>query len=274
MIFSKERPFVLVGAGKMGGAMLAGWMAEGLDPSAIVVSDPHLSEDMAGLLARHGIRHVAQPDENLKPSLLLLAVKPQMMDAVLPSLTGLVEEDTLVLSVAAGSPLSKITAAFGDVPAARAMPNTPAMVGRGITAVYANSRVTKLQRDTVDRLLSAVGKVVWLENEDQIDFVTGVSGSGPAYVFWMAECLAAAGVDAGLPPETAQELAIATVTGAGELMHQSPDHPSVLRKNVTSPNGTTAAALEVLMADNGLKPLMSHAVSAAVRRARELARDA
>ncbi|WP_346910007.1 pyrroline-5-carboxylate reductase [uncultured Roseibium sp.] len=271
MIFSKDRPFLLVGAGKMGGAMLSGWMAEGLDPSAIVVSDPKPGDEIKAILEKHGIRHVTEVSADLAPSIVLVAVKPQMMDVVLPAIAPAIRPDTLILSVAAGTPISRFQTAFGPVPVARAMPNTPAMVARGITAVFPNDGVSEDQKDTVGTLLSAVGKVVWLESEDQIDMVTGVSGSGPAYVFWLAECLAEAGKAAGLPEELARELAEATVSGAGELMHQSPETPTVLRQNVTSPNGTTAAALEVLMAEDGLKPLMTKAVAAAVNRARELA---
>ncbi|MEE4015336.1 pyrroline-5-carboxylate reductase [Roseibium sp. FZY0029] len=271
MSFSKERPFLLVGAGKMGGAMLSGWMAEGIDPAAIVVNDPHLSEEMDALLKKHGIRHVTTVPEDLTAGIVLVAVKPQMMDQVLPGLKSAVASDTLVLSVAAGTPISKFETFFGKVPICRCMPNTPAMVKRGITAVYPTPAVSAQAKDDVTRLLSSVGKVVWLDSEDQIDLVTGVSGSGPAYVFFLAEALSEAGRQAGLPEEISQELAIATVCGAGELMHQSGEHPSVLRKNVTSPNGTTAAALDVLMHADGLQPVMTEAVAAAVKRARELA---
>ncbi|GGB35037.1 pyrroline-5-carboxylate reductase [Roseibium aquae] len=270
MIFSKERPFLLVGAGRMGGAMLSGWMAEGVDPSAIVVSDPSPPEEVRAVITGHGIRLAPEPPAGLEPAVVMVAVKPQLMNKVLPMLAPVVKPDTLVVSVAAGTPVTTFEAAFGPVPVARAMPNTPSMVGRGITGVYPNAAVTADQKDTVGSLLSAVGEVVWLETEDEIDLVTGVSGSGPAYVFWMAECLAAAGETAGLSPETAKRLAIATVCGAGELMHRSKEDPSVLRQNVTSPNGTTAAALEVLMAEDGLKPLLETAVAAAVRRAKEL----
>ncbi|WP_417671939.1 pyrroline-5-carboxylate reductase [Roseibium sp.] len=271
MIFNKERPFLLVGAGKMGGAMLSGWIADGIDPASLVVSDPNPAPDMAAFLTKSGIRHVTAVTDDLKPAIVLVAVKPQLMDVVLPGLKPAVQPDTVVLSVAAGTPISRFTSEFGDIAVARAMPNTPAMVGRGITAVFPNAAVTEGQKDTIGKLLQAVGKVVWLDNEDQIDQVTAVSGSGPAYVFWLAECLAEAGKAAGLPEALAKELAEATVCGAGELMHQSPDTPTVLRQNVTSPNGTTAAALDVLMADDGLKPLMARAVEAAARRARELA---
>jgi len=270
MNFSKERPFLLVGAGKMGGAMLSGWMAEGIDPAAIVVSDPGLSEEMDALLKTHGIRHVTSVPADLRAAIVLVAVKPQLMDQVLPGLTSAVEADTLILSVAAGTPVAKFLDCFGDVPVCRCMPNTPAMVKRGITAVYPTGSVTEAQKQDVAALLSAVGKVVWLDKEDQIDLVTGVSGSGPAYVFFMAEALSEAGRAAGLPEDLAHELAVATVCGAGELMHQSQEYPAILRQNVTSPNGTTAAALEVLMHADGLQPVLTEAVAAAVRRAREL----
>ncbi|MET1411932.1 pyrroline-5-carboxylate reductase [Roseibium sp. HPY-6] len=271
MNFSKERPFLLVGAGKMGGAMLSGWMAEGIDPASVVVCDPHLSGDMDTLLKHHGIRHVTAVPADLHAGTVLVAVKPQMMDQVLPGISPVVSEDTLVLSVAAGTPVSKFHGVFGLVPICRCMPNTPAMVKRGITAVYPTSEVTDAHRRDVAKLLSAVGQVVWLESEDQIDLVTGVSGSGPAYVFYLAEALSEAGKSAGLPDDIAHELAVATVCGAGELLHQSGEHPSVLRQNVTSPNGTTAAALDVLMHENGLQPVMTEAVAAAIKRARELA---
>ena len=272
MSFSKERPFLLVGAGKMGGAMLSGWMAEGVDPSAITVCDPRPSEEMVAQLNEHGIRHVTSVPADLNAGIVLIAVKPQLMDQVLPGVKSAVAPDTLVLSVAAGTPVSKFQSVFGNVPICRCMPNTPAMVKRGITAIYPTEPVTAAQRDAVTKLLSAVGEVVWLDSEDQIDLVTGVSGSGPAYIFYMAEVLSNAGKAAGLPDDLAEKLAVATVCGAGELMHQTGEHPSTLRQNVTSPNGTTAAALDVLMHDEGLQPVMTDAVAAAVKRARELAK--
>lgn len=255
----------------MGGAMLSGWMAEGIDPSTVVVCDPHLSGEMDALLKEHGIRHVASVPEDLRAGMVLVAVKPQMMDQVLPGIGSAVAEDTLLLSVAAGTPVSKFQGILGNIPICRCMPNTPAMVKRGITAVYPTDEVTEVHRQDVAKLLSAVGKVVWLETEDQIDLVTGVSGSGPAYVFYLAEALSDAGRAAGLPDDIAHELAVATVCGAGELLHQSGEHPSILRRNVTSPNGTTAAALDVLMHEKGLQPVMTEAVAAAIKRARELA---
>lgn len=271
MTFSKERPFLLVGAGKMGGAMLSGWMADGIDPASILVLDPFLPPEMGKQLADQGIQHVSTVPDGVTAGIVLVAVKPQMMGGVLPGLAPVVGETTLLLSVAAGTPVSRFLSAFGDIPVARCMPNTPAMVKRGVTAVYPNQKVSSEQKTTVTRLLGAIGKVVWLDSEDQIDLVTGVSGSGPAYVFYLAEALRDAGKAAGLPEELASELAIETVCGAGELMHQSGEDPSVLRQNVTSPNGTTAAALDVLMGSEGLQPMMTDAVAAAVRRARELA---
>ncbi|WP_420414166.1 pyrroline-5-carboxylate reductase [Roseibium sp.] len=271
MTFSKERPFLLVGAGKMGGAMLSGWMADGIDPASVLVLDPFLSAEVSNLLTKHGIRHVTDVPEEMTAGIVLVAIKPQMMDEVLPSLAPVIDQETLVLSVAAGTPVSKFQSAFGDIPVARCMPNTPAMVKRGITAVFPNQKVSEEQKSTVTHLLTAVGKVVWLTSEDQIDLVTGVSGSGPAYVFYLAEALREAGKAAGLPDALAEELAIATVCGAGELMHQSGEDPAILRQNVTSPNGTTAAALDILMASGGLQPVMTDAVAAAVKRARELA---
>ena len=271
MSFSKDRPFLLVGAGKMGGAMLSGWLAEGVDPAAIVVADPNLSDEIGAMLAKHGVRHVAAAPADLTAGIVLVAVKPQLMDQVLPQLKTIVDANTLVLSIAAGTPVSKFQQYFGKVPICRCMPNTPAMVQRGITAVFPTQEVTDAQRADVTKLLSSVGKVVWLAAEDQIDLVTGVSGSGPAYVFFLAEALCEAGKAAGLPDDIAQELAVATVCGAGELMHQTGEHPSLLRRNVTSPNGTTAAALDVLMHAEGLQPVMTDAVAAAIRRAKELA---
>lgn len=271
MNFSQERPFLLVGAGKMGGAMLSGWMADGFDPASIVVQDPSLSDDMRDLLETHGISCLSSPSTDLRPGVVMVAVKPQLMDVVLPGLREAVSSDTLIMSVAAGTPVATFENNFGSVPICRCMPNTPAMVKRGVTAVYPTSNVSEEHKRLVDRLLSAIGKVVWLEQENQIDFVTAVSGSGPAYVFYLAEALAKAGYRLGLPEDLALELAVSTVTGAGELMHQSGDAPSQLRQNVTSPNGTTAAALDVLMGDAGLQPVLDAAVLAAARRAKELA---
>lgn len=273
MTLKLNGPLVLVGAGKMGGALLSGWLAKGLDPKTVFVRDPQPAPEVATLIAERGIAlnfSVADIAAK-KPAVVLLAVKPQLMDAVLPDLKPLVSPDTLFLSIAAGTSLFRLKQLLGDeMRAVRAMPNTPSAVGRGVTACYANALVSADQREAANALLSAVGDVGWVESEPLIDAVTAISGSGPAYVFYLAECLAAAGEALGLTPALAMQLARATVSGAGEMLHQMPDDAATLRKNVTSPGGTTAAALDVLMGEGGLSPLMRRAAAAARDRAREL----
>ena len=266
-------PLVLLGAGNMGGALLKGWLAGGLDHKLVVALDPAPPEPMRVFLAGHGIAcHAAAPALASPPAVIVLAVKPQIMDEVVPAVAALAGPDTVMLSVAAGRTVASLARHFAPGAAiVRSIPNTPASVGRGVTAVFANAAVTPAQRALCDRLLAAVGTVAWVEQEHLIDAATAVSGSGPAYVFLLAECLAEAGRHAGLPPDVAVQLARATVAGAGELLHQSDLDAATLRKNVTSPKGTTAAALEVLMAEGGLQPLLTRAVAAAEKRARELA---
>jgi pyrroline-5-carboxylate reductase len=264
-------PLVLVGAGKMGGAMLTGWVAGGLPGNNVFVIDPAPQGEMADLIAKHGMRHKTSAPASLVASVIVLAVKPQILDDVLPELKHLVGPNTVVLSIAAGKTIGTIGDELGPCAIVRAMPNTPAQVGRGISAAVANAETTDEQKAIVDALLSAVGRVEWVDDEALIDAVTAVSGSGPAYVFHMVEALAAAGAAAGLEPGMAARLARATVEGAGELMYQSPLEPAVLRQNVTSPKGTTAAALDVLMGPDGLTELMTKAVAAAANRSRELA---
>ncbi len=253
----------------MGGALLDGWLDRGLPPQDIVIVEPH----EALRRARPQLRVVADRDavpEDFRPQVVVLAVKPQMMDAVLPAYAGL--GGAAFLSIAAGKPLGYFAGVLGDgVPVVRAMPNTPASVRRGVTVATANRLVDAPQRAVCDELLSAVGEVAWVEDESLMDAVTALSGSGPAYVFLLAEAMAAAGVAAGLPDVLAERLARATVSGAGELLRQSSDGAATLRQNVTSPGGTTFAALQVLMADDGLFPLMRRAIAAAARRSRELA---
>jgi pyrroline-5-carboxylate reductase len=267
-------PLLLAGAGAMGGALLAGWLARGLDPKQIVVQDPAPPPRSKELLQKHAIaaeaRLVSLPQP---PAVLVVAVKPQLLDEVLPSLALFVGTDTVVLSVVAGRTIAAFERHLNKQGAVvRAMPNMAASVGRAITAAVSNAYVTPAQRATCEALLSAVGEVLWLADETLMDAVTAVSGSGPAYVFHLAECLAEAGMAAGLPAEVAQKLARATVAGAGELLYRSDLGADILRQNVTSPGGTTAAALEVMMGENGLKRLMREAVAAATRRSRELAR--
>lgn len=265
-----ESPLVLIGAGKMGGALLAGWLKVGLDPKAVVVVDPGPPPETIEMLAKAGIAHQSVPPSGIVARVLLIAVKPQMMGAALPAVRALVGPRTVSVSIAAGTTVATLEAALGGA-IVRAMPNTPAQVGRGATGLYANAAVSPADRALVGALIEAVGIVGWVDEESLIDAVTAMSGSGPAYVFLLAEALAAAGIAAGLPPELAERFARATVSGSGELLEQSPLPPGELRRNVTSPNGTTAAALAVLMAEDGLGPLMQQAVAAAKRRAEELA---
>lgn len=272
MSIALNGPLVLVGAGKMGGAMLAGWLARGLDPKLVFVQDPGPPPEVAALLAQHGIPvHATLPAAMPEPAVLLIAVKPQVMEEVFPAVAKFAGASTVVLSIAAGRTISGFAKHLDSNAAIiRSIPNTPAAVGRGITVCCANSNVKPAQRVLATELLSAIGEVGWVEDEALIDTATAVSGSGPAYVFLLAECLAHAGVAAGLDVKLARQLADATIAGSGELLRQSGEDPAVLRRNVTSPNGTTAAALEVLMAPGGLGALMDRAVAAATKRSREL----
>jgi pyrroline-5-carboxylate reductase len=258
---------VLVGAGKMGGAMLHGWLALGLDPTQIAIIEPKLSSDLAALRTR-GLR--INPTSIGDATVVVIAIKPQVAATVVPTLKPLTGAGTLAVSIMAGKTLRFLESAL-PCAVVRAMPNTPAAIGRGITVAVPNSKVTQDQRRLADQLLGAVGAVEWVDDESLLDAVTAVSGSGPAYVFLLAETLARAGVAAGLPGDLAARLARATVSGSGELLHQSPLDAATLRRNVTSPGGTTAAALSVLMADDGLDPLMQKAIAAATKRSRELA---
>ncbi|MET0407950.1 MAG: pyrroline-5-carboxylate reductase [Hyphomicrobium sp.] len=266
---------VLAGAGKMGSALLAGWLERGLDPARVIIQDPHLSDTARDLAKTHGIRCVSSlPPQSEAPAVIVVAVKPQVMDEVFPALAKVAGPETVVISIAAGRPLASFERQLpARTAVVRAMPNTPAAIGRGITGAVANSYTTPAQKDVCEGLLRAVGDVVWVREEGLIDAVTAVSGSGPAYVFLLAEALADAGVAAGLDEATAKRLARATVSGAGELLHRSAVDAATLRENVTSPGGTTAAALAVLMRDgDGLRDLMREAVLAAEKRGRELGR--
>lgn len=261
---------VLAGAGKMGGAMLAGWLEAGLDPRATTIIDPVPARPIVDLCARHGIR--LNPAEPEPGAVLVLAIKPQGLEAAAPGLDRLVGPDTLLVSILAGKTIADLRARLPRARAVvRAMPNLPASIGRGATGACANAEVTPAQRDAADALFAANGTVAWLADEAQIDAVTAVSGSGPAYVFLLVEALADAGIAEGLEPSVAQALARATVSGAGALLEASPEEAAELRRNVTSPGGTTAAALDVLMRPDGLGALMREAVAAARRRAEDLA---
>lgn len=261
---------VLVGAGKMGAAMLDGWIGLGLDPARVAVIEPQPSPEIAALAAR-GL--TLNPDRQAvrDPAVVVIAVKPQVAAEVVPALAPLIGPSSAVVSIMAGQTLASLERALPGAAIIRTMPNTPAAIGRGITVAVANARVAPHQRDLAHRLLAAIGTVEWVADEALIDAVTAVSGSGPAYVFLLAETLAQAGAAAGLPADLAGRLARATVAGSGELLHRSPLDPQTLRRNVASPGGTTAAALDVLMGHDGLAPLMQRAVAAATRRSRELA---
>ncbi len=263
---------VLVGAGKMGGAMLEGWLKGGADPARIVALDPAPPAEVKAMLERHGVRLNPDVAGITDAEVVVVAVKPQLMEDVLPGVAGLKSARPLILSVAAGKTIASFERHFGsDAAVIRTIPNTPAAVGRGITAMAANGNVSPAQLALARTLLEAVGEVVTVETEAMIDAVTAVSGSGPAYVFYLTECLAAAGEKQGLSKELAMQLARATVAGAGELMRQSGIEAATLRQNVTSPKGTTYEALQVLMAEDGMQPLFDKAIAAATRRSRELA---
>jgi len=261
---------VLVGAGKMGGALLEGWIGLGVDPAGMTVIEPQPSPQIAALAAR-GLR-LNPGAPSVRADAVVIAVKPQTAPEALAGIGGLVAPGAVVISIMAGRTLGFLAGALpAGTAIVRAMPNTPAAIGRGITVAVPNAQVTPAQRDLAHRLLAATGAVEWIVDEGLMDAVTAVSGSGPAYVFLLAESLARAGEKAGLPAALAASLARATVSGAGELLHRSALDAATLRHNVTSPGGTTAAALDVLMAADGLDPVMERAVAAATRRGRALA---
>jgi pyrroline-5-carboxylate reductase len=259
---------LLAGAGKMGGAMLTGWLAGGLKPDRVVVIEPQPSAEIAGLAAK-GVRLNAEEIGAVET--LVMAVKPQSFREAGATLKSRIASSTLVVSIMAGTTIKSLQEVCGGT-VVRAMPNTPAAIGRGITVAVAAENVSAAQRATADALLRATGTVEWVEDEGLMDAVTAVSGSGPAYVFLLAEELARAGIAAGLPEELATKLARETVAGSGELLRRSELASATLRQNVTSPGGTTAAALEVLMGKDGLAQLMIRAIAAATARSKELAK--
>ena len=263
---------VLVGGGRMGGALAAGWLRGPLDAERLAIVEPDAGT--ARRLAPLGAACVAAPDAlpgTLSPAAIVFAVKPQVMAEVVPPYAGIAGPDTVHLSIAAGWPMRLLERDLGPVPIVRAMPNTPAAIGEGMTVACANRAANADQQALCEALLRAVGAVAWTDDEALMDAVTAVSGSGPAYVFLLAECLAEAAVEAGLPADLARTLADRTVSGAGALLDRSEDDAATLRRNVTSPGGTTEAALSVLMAEDGLAPLMTRAVRAAAERSRALA---
>ena len=261
-------PLLLVGCGKMGAALLSGWLAQGIAAKQIIVVEPNATAVPEGVTLVADVDKVAP---SVVPDVVVLAIKPQVFDSVLPGYRRFAG-DTVFLSIAAGQTLAGMGGLLGDAAVVRAMPNTPAAVGRGISVLCGNDAVTAAQRTLCQHLLEAVGVAVWADDEGQIDAVTAVSGSGPAYVFLLVEAMAAAGVAQGLAPDLAMALARQTVIGSGCLMDGVATDAETLRRNVTSPAGTTAAALDVLMADDGLKALLDKAVAAATARSRELAK--
>ena len=270
-----DGPLLLVGCGKMGGAMLRGWLARDIlrHGVAVIEPDPTRLHDLLGVpgIGIYPDAHAVDP--GLVPAAIVLAVKPQQMDAVMPDFRSLAGPRALFISIAAGKTLAYFAHHLGDTtPVIRAMPNTPAAVGRGMTVLVAGAAVTPAQAALAELLLGAVGEVARVDDEALIDVVTAVSGGGPAYVFLLIEALAAAGVAAGLPEELAMRLARTTVVGSGELARQSDESAATLRQNVTSPGGTTRAALDVLMAPDALPRLFVEAIAAATRRSRELAK--
>jgi pyrroline-5-carboxylate reductase len=260
---------LLVGCGKMGGAMLDGWLARGLKASDVAVAEPveAIRPKQAGLRVVNSSSEIGET-----PEIIVLAVKPQSMDAVLPDLKRFADKGAVFLSIAAGKTLGYFAGHLGKgAKVVRSMPNTPAAVRQGITVATAAAGVSAAEKKRCHELLEAVGQVLWVDDEALLDPVTALSGSGPAYVFLLVEAMAAAGAKLGLSPEMAMQLARATVAGSGELLKQSTEPAAQLRVNVTSPGGTTAEALKVLMAADGIQPVFDKALSAASRRSKELA---
>ena len=267
-----HQPLLVIGCGQMGGALLRGWLLKGLSPDIVHVVDPQI-HNVGPSEARLASLYQSLDDvpDDLSPRVALLAVKPQMMGAILPALGQLVGPETLVLSIAAGTRMSYLQDEIGGAPKIiRAMPNTPSAIGKGVAVLVANDACAEEDRILGSALLRVSGEVHWIEDESLLDAVTGLSGSGPAYVFHLVEAMTAGGVAAGLEPELAKALARRTVIGAGALLEVSEDSPEQLRKNVTSPQGTTEAALYVIMKDRAFEHLMCKAILAATKRGKEL----
>lgn len=266
------KKLLLVGCGKMGTALLRGWLDAGLSPEQFLVQEPNAGEALKSL----GVTLNPTIGADIAPDIMLLAVKPQIIGDVLPSLADAVSDKTMIISLMAGISIAEMARLLGDNAAdsafVRTMPNTPAAIGEGMTALYADANTNDTQRAAAEALLSAVGKTVWLSEEKQIDAVTAISGSGPAYVFHLVEALQAAATNLALPSDMATDLAMQTVIGAAAMLRDENADPQQLRVNVTSPGGTTAAALDVLMSENGLGDLMRRATQAAAHRAAELGR--
>ena len=264
-------PILLIGAGRMGGALLAGWAKRRIGP--VIAVEPSPSADLKAFAKKHHVAlfaHAASID-TVRARACIVALKPQILKTEIAALAPIAQSGALMLSIAAGTSIAAMTTAWGRrARIVRAMPNTPGSIGRGITAIFAAKGTTADDRTLAQSLLAALGQTVWVVRESDIDTVTAVSGSGPAYIFLLTEALADAAQAEGLPRPLAEKLARATVAGSGALLDADPSPPEVLRRNVTSPHGTTEAALKILMAKNGLTPLMGRAVAAARKRARQL----
>ena len=270
-----EGTILLVGCGNMGGALLKGWFAHGLNPVDVMVVEPAGRKSVAAAADHHALcvlGTIAEIPSDFTPDVIVFAVKPQVAADVIPAYAKFATSGAVFLSVVAGLPVAKIQNRLGsEIPVVRAMPNTPAAVGKGMSVLFASPAAGPSHKRVSKVLMGAVGDTAWIAEEAQMDAVTAVSGSGPAYVFLLAEAMAEAGVDAGLPPALADQLARATIAGSGALLSADPTQASTLRENVTSPGGTTSAALEILMGPNGLKDLVSKAIKAAAQRSRDLA---
>jgi len=263
-------PLLLIGAGRMGGALLKGWLARGLGPVVVVETSP--SPELKRLAKRDVTLLKSIEDAPKRLRACVVALKPQILKTEAQRLRAVAQSGVPMISIAAGSSIKLMTKAWGrSARIVRAMPNTPGSIGEGISALYAAPNATRADRKLAESLLAALGETVWVKRETDIDTVTAVSGSGPAYVFLLVECLEEAARREGLPPSIAHRLARQTIIGAGALLKAEDAPAEALRRNVTSPKGTTEAALNVLMAKNGMAPLIKRAVSAARRRARELA---
>jgi len=269
------RPLILIGCGKMGGAMLQGWLKKGLGENAVIIVDPYLEgakKMAAGVPDSQFYEKLSDLPESISPSFVILAVKPQMMDDALSDLNRLDLRETVFVSIAAGKTIEYFQSHLGDEAAVvRSMPNTPAAIGYGMTAAFANAHVNDDEKSIVETLLNTVGLFEWVDAEKLLDAVTAVSGSGPAYVFHLVEAMAAAGAKVGLPEDLSLKLATQTIIGAGALLDQADEGATQLRINVTSPNGTTQAALDVLMGEEGIGRVVDKAVRAATERSKELA---
>ena len=267
-----DKKILLVGCGKMGSALLGGWLGQGIIAKNVTVVEPIGANFLREKFGVYVATKTSQLDEDYRPGVVVFAVKPQGINEIVSAYSEFVQPQTVFLSIAAGQTITKFQRQLGDkANIIRCMPNTPAAVGRGITVACGNDLVTDVHRSICQKLLQAVGDVEWVDDEALLDPVTAVSGSGPAYVFYLMETLTKAGIAAGLEPALSAKLARKTVIGSAELAHLSAEAPEQLRQNVTSPGGTTAAALDVLMAEDGLQALMVRAVDAATKRSRELA---